>query len=200
MLARQWGVGLFTGKQGDDRMKLYVGNLSFSTTGSDVRALFEQAGAVSSCELVADKFTGQSRGFAFVEMESPEEGAQAVQRFNSFEFDGRRLVVNEARPREARTGGFGGGGYGGGRPSGGYGGGYSAPQGGAPPAGGYSAPSGPVPSFGGDPGGGFGGPPGGGGGGRTGGGGAPGPFAKRKSGKGSRRNARSAKRDRKACW
>jgi len=109
-------------------MKLYVGNLAFSTTGEDVRALFEQAGAVGSCEMVTDKFTGQSRGFAFVEMESPEEGAQAIQRFNDFELDGRRMVVNEARPREARAGGFGGGysgGFGGGsagRPAGGAGG------------------------------------------------------------------------------
>jgi RNA recognition motif-containing protein len=134
-------------------MKLYVGNLSFSTSEADVRTLFEQAGAVGSCELVSDKFTGQSRGFAFVEMESSTEGAQAIQRFNEHELDGRRMVVNEARPREARVGGFGG-----------FGG----------------APAGRGPS---------------------GGGGAPGPFgAKRKSGKGSRRNARSAKRDRKACW
>jgi RNA recognition motif-containing protein len=139
-------------------MKLYVGNLAFSTSAEDVRALFEQAGTVGACELVADKFTGQSRGFAFVEMESSEEGAQAIQRFNEFELDGRRMVVNEARPREARSGGFGGG-Y-----SGGFGGG--------------TASRGPA------------GAPGG-----------PGAFgAKRKSGKGSRRNARSAKRDRKACW
>ena len=90
-------------------MKLFVGNLSFSTTEANVRALFEQAGAVGSCEVVSDKFTGQSRGFAFVEMESSAEGAQAIQRFNEFELDGRRMVVNEARPREARVGGFGGG-------------------------------------------------------------------------------------------
>ena len=101
-------------------MKLYVGNLAFSTSEADVRTLFEQAGAVGSCELVSDKFTGQSRGFAFVEMESSEEGTQAIQRFNDFELDGRRMVVNEARPREARTGGFGGFGGGGfGAPSGG---------------------------------------------------------------------------------
>jgi len=90
-------------------MKLFVGNLSFSTTEANVRALFEQAGAVGSCEVVSDKFTGQSRGFAFVEMESSNEGAQAIQRFNEYELDGRRMVVNEARPREARVGGFGGG-------------------------------------------------------------------------------------------
>ena len=90
-------------------MKLFVGNLAFSTSAEDVRALFEQAGAVGSCEVVSDKFTGQSRGFAFVEMESSNEGAQAIQRFNEYELDGRRMVVNEARPREARVGGFGGG-------------------------------------------------------------------------------------------
>jgi RNA recognition motif-containing protein len=136
-------------------MKLYVGNLAFSTSAADVRTLFEQAGAVGSCELVSDKFTGQSRGFAFVEMETSAEGTQAIQRFNDFELDGRRMVVNEARPREARAGGFGGGGFG-------------APSGSRGPGGG------------------------------AGGAGAFGP--KRKSGKGSRRNARSAKRDRKACW
>ncbi len=145
-------------------MKLYVGNLAFSTSEADVRTLFEQAGAVDSCELVSDKFTGQSRGFAFVEMESSEAGTEAIKRFNDFELDGRRMVVNEARPREARVGGFGGGG------------GYSG-------FGGFGAPSG---------GRGAGAPAGGAGA------GAFGP--KRKSGKGSRRNARSAKRDRKACW
>jgi len=138
-------------------MKLYVGNLAFSTSEADVRTIFEQAGAVGSCELVSDKFTGQSRGFAFVEMESSAEGTQAIQRFNDFELDGRKMVVNEARPREARAGGFGGGGFG-------------APSGSRGP----------------------------GAGGGAGGAGAFG--AKRKSGKGSRRNARSAKRDRKACW
>ena len=90
-------------------MKLYVGNLAFSTSEADIRTIFEQAGAVGSCELVSDKFTGQSRGFAFVEMESSSEGSQAIQRFNDYELDGRKMVVNEARPREARPGGFGGG-------------------------------------------------------------------------------------------
>jgi RNA recognition motif-containing protein len=113
-------------------MKLYVGNLAFSTSEADVRTLFEQAGAVGSCELVSDKFTGQSRGFAFVEMESSAEGTQAIQRFNDFELDGRRMVVNEARPREARAGGFGGGGFG--APSGSRG-----PGGGAGGAGAFGA-------------------------------------------------------------
>ena len=107
-------------------MKLYVGNLAFSTSEADVRSIFEQAGAVGSCELVSDKFTGQSRGFAFVEMESSAEGSQAIQRFNDYELDGRKMVVNEARPREARAGGFGGGGFG-------------APSGNRGPAGGGGA-------------------------------------------------------------
>jgi RNA recognition motif-containing protein len=107
-------------------MKLYVGNLAFSTSEADVRTIFEQAGAVGSCELVSDKFTGQSRGFAFVEMESSAEGTQAIQRFNDYELDGRKMVVNEARPREARAGGFGGGGFG-------------APSGNRGPAGGGGA-------------------------------------------------------------
>ena len=107
-------------------MKLYVGNLAFSTSEADVRTIFEQAGAVGSCELVSDKFTGQSRGFAFVEMESSAEGSQAIQRFNDYELDGRKMVVNEARPREARAGGFGGGGFG-------------APSGNRGPAGGGGA-------------------------------------------------------------
>jgi RNA recognition motif-containing protein len=113
-------------------MKLYVGNLAFSTSAADVRTLFEQAGAVGSCELVSDKFTGQSRGFAFVEMETSAEGTQAIQRFNDFELDGRKMVVNEARPREARAGGFGGGGFG--APSGSRG-----PGGGAGGAGAFGA-------------------------------------------------------------
>jgi RNA recognition motif-containing protein len=116
-------------------MKLYVGNLAFSTSEADVRTIFEQAGAVGSCELVSDKFTGQSRGFAFVEMESSAEGSQAIQRFNDYELDGRKMVVNEARPREARSGGFGGFGGGGfGAPSGSRG-----PSGGAGGAGGAGA-------------------------------------------------------------
>ncbi len=108
-------------------MKLYVGNLAFSTSEADVRTIFEQAGTVGSCELVSDKFTGQSRGFAFVEMESSAEGTQAIQRFNDFELDGRKMVVNEARPREARAGGFGGGGFGAPSGSRGPGGGPGGP-------------------------------------------------------------------------
>ena len=96
-------------------VKLYVGNLSYTTMEDDLRSLFAQAGTVDTCELVLDKFTGKSRGFAFVEMSSQEEADKAVEELNDFDFEGRKLVVNEARPREPRSfGGFGGGAPGGG--------------------------------------------------------------------------------------
>lgn len=127
--------------------KLYIGNLPYSTTESELRDLFAQAGDVESCSLVMDRETNRPRGFAFVEMGSEAEAAQAIEQFNEYELDGRRLVVNEARPREPR----GGGGFGGG-----------------------------------------------GGGGYGGGGGGGGNF--RGSNKGSRRNVRQQKRDRKSGW
>jgi cold-inducible RNA-binding protein len=92
--------------------KLFVGNLSFNTTEGDVLDLFKQAGNVTSCELIVDKFTSKSRGFAFVTMGTQEEANAAVAQFNGKELDGRALTVNEARPREDRPrtgGGFGGG-------------------------------------------------------------------------------------------
>ncbi len=102
--------------------KLFVGNLSFNTTEGEVLDLFKQAGNVTACELITDKFTGKSRGCAFVTMGSQEEATAAVSQFNGKELDGRALTVNEARPREERPrGGGGGGGFGGGR---GGGGGY----------------------------------------------------------------------------
>ncbi|MEI6085816.1 MAG: RNA-binding protein [Verrucomicrobiota bacterium] len=95
--------------------KLFVGNLSFNTTEGDILDLFKQAGSVSSCELIMDKFTNKSRGFAFVTMGTQEEATAAVTQFNGKELDGRALTVNEARPREDRPrGGGGGGGFGGG--------------------------------------------------------------------------------------
>src|SRR5687767_9316891 len=100
--------------------KLYVGNLSFKTTGDDLRAHFSQAGAVESASVIEDRDTGRSRGFGFVEMATAEDAAAAIEQFNGQEYDGRNLVVNEARPRE-EGGGGGRGGSGGGR--GGYGGG-----------------------------------------------------------------------------
>ncbi len=93
--------------------RLFVGNLSFSSTEGDVLDLFKQAGNVVKCELIVDKFTNKSRGFAFVEMGSQEEANKAIQMFNGKELGGRALTVNEARPREERSGG--GGGSGGGR-------------------------------------------------------------------------------------
>jgi RNA recognition motif-containing protein len=103
--------------------KLYVGNLAFQTTSQDLQDLFAQAGTVESASVVEDRDTGQSRGFAFVEMSTDEEAATAIDQFNGKEVGGRMLKVNEARPRENRGGGGGGGrGFGGNRGGGGYGG------------------------------------------------------------------------------
>ena len=106
--------------------KLYVGNLSFQTTSQDLQDLFAQAGTVDSASVITDRDTGQSKGFAFVEMSTDEEATAAIEQFNGKELDGRMLRVNEARPRESRGGGGGGrgfGGGGGGGNRGGYGGG-----------------------------------------------------------------------------
>ena len=91
--------------------RLFVGNLSFNTTEGDILDLFKQAGNVTACNLIVDKFTNKSRGFAFVTMGSPEEAQKAITDLNGKEVDGRALTVNEARPREDRPRG-GGGGYG----------------------------------------------------------------------------------------
>ncbi|HEY7784253.1 MAG TPA: RNA-binding protein [Pyrinomonadaceae bacterium] len=104
-------------------MKLYVGNLSFSTSSQELQELFAQAGTVESASVVEDRDTGRSRGFGFVEMSSKEEGTAAIEQFNGKEINGRSLTVNEARPRENRGGGGGGRGFGGGGGRGGYGGG-----------------------------------------------------------------------------
>jgi len=98
--------------------KLYVGNLSFRTTGEELKEAFAAAGTVESASVIEDRDTGRSRGFAFVEMATPEEAAAAIEQFNGKDFGGRNLTVNEAKPREDR----GRGGFGGGR-GGGYGGG-----------------------------------------------------------------------------
>ncbi len=105
-------------------MKLYVGNLSFSTSSYDLEEMFGAVGTVESANVVEDRETGRSRGFGFVEMSSKEEGEKAIEEFNGKEIEGRSLTVNEAKPRENR--GFGGGG--GGR--GGYGGGGGGGRGG----------------------------------------------------------------------
>jgi cold-inducible RNA-binding protein len=105
-------------------LKLYVGNLSFRTEEPAIEALFASAGPIRSVNLVRDRATGQSRGFAFVEMESEEGARAAIEQFHEKEFEGRRMTVNEARPQEPRNfGGGGGGGFGGGRDRGGSGGG-----------------------------------------------------------------------------
>lgn len=112
-------------------MKLYVGNLSFSTSSQDLQQLFSQAGTVESASVVEDRETGRSRGFGFVEMSTEEEGAAAISQFDGKDVNGRALKVNEAKPREQRSGGGGGGrgGFRGGR-SGGFGGGGRGGSGG----------------------------------------------------------------------
>lgn len=103
--------------------KLYVGNLSFKTTEDELRSHFGQYGSVTDVYVAMDRMTGRPRGFAFVTMGTGEEAAEAAEKINGNELDGRQLTVNEARPKEERAGGggFGGGGGGGGR--GGFGGG-----------------------------------------------------------------------------
>jgi hypothetical protein len=134
--------------------KLYVGNLSYNVRDEDLQQAFAQYGSVSSAKVMMDRDTGRSKGFGFVEMGSDAEAQAAINGMNGQSLDGRAIVVNEARPREERPGGFGGGG--GGRPGGG-GGGFG---GGGRSGGGGGG-------FGGGGGGGYGG----GGGGRSGGGG-----------------------------
>ena len=94
-------------------VKLYVGNLSYSTTDEELRTLFAQAGTVASVAVIRDRDTGRSKGFAFVEMGSQAEAQKAITMFNSHQLGDRTLTVNMARPREER-GGYGsrGGGYG----------------------------------------------------------------------------------------
>ena len=130
-------------------MRIYVGGLPYSTNSDELRDLFAQLGAVTSASVVEDKYSGQSRGFGFVEMENNDEAQAAIAKYNGYSMGGRALTVNEAKPREDRGGGGGGGrwgGGGGGGGGGGYGGGGGGRSGGG---GGY----------------------GGGGGGRSGGGG-----------------------------
>ncbi len=122
-------------------MKLYVGNLAFQTTSSDLEEMFGQLGTVQSATVVEDRETGRSRGFGFVEMSSKEEGENAITEFNGKEVNGRALTVNEAKPREDRGGGGGRGGYGGGGGGrggnrGGGGGGYGGGGGGRGSSGG----------------------------------------------------------------
>jgi len=151
--------------------KLYVGNLAYSVRDDSLLQAFSQFGTVTSAKVMMDRETGRSKGFGFVEMGSDPEAQAAINGMNGQPIDGRAVVVNEARPREERPGGFGGGG--GGR-SGGGGGGYGGGGGGGYGGGGGSggAGGGGRSPYGGGGGGGrspYGG--GGGGGGRSGGGG-----------------------------
>ena len=158
--------------------KLYVGNLSYNVRDDDLQQAFAQYGTVSSAKVMMDRDTGRSKGFGFVEMGSDPEAQAAINGMNGQALDGRAIVVNEARPREERPGGFGGsrggyggggsggGGYGGGGRSGGGGGGYG---GGGSGGGGYGGGGGGRSGGGGGYGGGGGGRSGGGGGGGRGG-------------------------------
>ena len=141
--------------------KLYVGNLAYSVRDDDLQQAFAQFGTVSSAKVMMDRDTGRSKGFGFVEMGSDAEAQSAINGMNGQALDGRALVVNEARPREERPGGFGRGGGGrsggGGGRSGGGGGGFGGGGGGYGGGGGGRS--------------GGGGGYGGGGGGRSGGGG-----------------------------
>ncbi len=107
--------------------KLYVGNLSYSVSSSDLESMFSAHGTVQSAEVISDRMTGRSKGFGFVEMGSDDEAQAAISALNGQDHGGRPLTVNEAKPRENRSGGGGGGrgGYGGGGGGGrgGYGGG-----------------------------------------------------------------------------
>jgi RNA recognition motif-containing protein len=100
--------------------RLYVGNLSYQVSSEQLQELFEQYGPVRSAQVLSDRETGRSRGFGFVEMDNDEDADSAISSLDGQDFDGRRLTVNEARPR-TEGGGGGRGGYGGG---GGYGGDY----------------------------------------------------------------------------
>ena len=139
--------------------KLYVGNLAYSVRDESLQAAFGQFGTVTSAKVMMDRETGRSKGFGFVEMGSDAEAQAAINGMNGQALDGRPLVVNEARPREERPGGFGGGGGGSRSGGGGYGGGGGSGGGGGYGGGGGGRSGG---------GGGFGG---GGGGSRSGGGG-----------------------------
>ena len=93
--------------------RLYVGGLPFKTTEEELNTLFTGHGAVASAKLITDKFTGQSRGFGFVEMTNDAEATAAIEKLNGSDFGGRKLTVNEARPMESRAGGSRGGNRGG---------------------------------------------------------------------------------------
>jgi RNA recognition motif-containing protein len=140
--------------------KLYVGNLAYSVRDDSLQQAFSEFGTVTSAKVMMDRDTGRSKGFGFVEMGSDAEAQAAINGMNGQALEGRAIVVNEARPREDRPGGFGGGGGRSGGGGGGYGGGGGGYGGGGSGGGGGRSPYG-----GGGGGGGYGG--GGGGGGRS---------------------------------
>jgi RNA recognition motif-containing protein len=98
-----------TGEEHRMESKLYVGNLPFSVRDESLQELFSQAGSVVSANVITDRGSGRSKGFAFVEMSNPEEAEKAIQMFNGYSLEGRDLRVSVARPREERPRGFGGG-------------------------------------------------------------------------------------------
>jgi len=154
--------------------KLYVGNLAYSVRDESLQEAFAQFGTVTSAKVMMDRETGRSKGFGFVEMGSDAEAQAAINGMNGQALEGRAIVVNEARPREERPGGFGGGGRGGFGGGGGYGGGRSGGGGyGGGGGSGYGGGGGGYGGGGRSSGGGYGGGGGGGygGGGRSGGGG-----------------------------
>jgi hypothetical protein len=153
--------------------KVFVGNLDYNTTKEELQQLFSAAGTVKDVFLPTDRETRRPRGFAFVELGSDEEAAQAIEKFNNYQMGGRSLRVNAAEDRPRRApGGGGGGGYGGG--GGGYGGGGGGYAGGGPGAGGGGGYDYDRDNYGGGGGGGYGGGGGGGRGGYGGGGGGGG--------------------------
>ena len=109
-------------------MRIYVGGISYNTNSEGLRRLFAEVGEVTEATVVEDRYTGQSKGFGFVEMPNATEAQAAIAKFNGQNVDGRSLTVNEAKPREERSGG--GGGYGGGGGRSGGGGGYGGGGGG----------------------------------------------------------------------
>jgi RNA recognition motif-containing protein len=112
--------------------KLYVGNLNYKTDPSELQEMFSQFGTVESAEIISDRETGRSKGFGFVQMSTDEEATAAIEGMNGKEIGGRALTVNEAKPKEPRSGGGGGRGFGGGGGGGrgGYGGGGGGGYGG----------------------------------------------------------------------
>jgi len=108
-------------------MRIYVGGISFNSNTEGLRSLFASMGSVTDATIVEDKYSGQSKGFGFVEMPNDAEAQAAIAKFNGYSLDGRNLTVNEAKPREERSGG---GGYGGGGGRSGGGGGYGGGGGG----------------------------------------------------------------------